>query len=61
MSGTAGTGDYHLDAPFLCLWADKALISNGISIESRNSAACFITGMSEVLPMIIDTIGFILH
>ena len=41
-------------------WADKALISKGISIWSKNFAALSITGKSEVDPIIILTLAFIL-
>ena len=42
-------------------WADKAFISNGISISFRNWAAFSITGRSEVLPIMILTNGFMAY
>jgi hypothetical protein len=39
--------------------AERAFISNGISISSKNLAAFSITGRSDVLPIMILTIGFI--
>lgn len=42
-------------------WADKAFISKGISISSKNLAAFSITGRSDVLPMIILTTGFMTY
>ena len=42
------------------LCALRALISKGISMLSKNSAADFITGMSDMLPMMMLTIGFML-
>jgi hypothetical protein len=39
--------------------ADKALISNGISNSSSNFAAFSMMGRSDVLPIIILTLGFI--
>ena len=41
--------------------AERAFISKGTCISSSNLAAFSITGRSEVLPMIILTIGFILY
>ena len=40
-------------------WAERAFISNGISISSKNFAAFSSMGRSLVLPMIMLTIGFI--
>ena len=41
--------------------ADKANISNGISHSSSSLAAFSIIGRSDVLPIIILTIGFIIN
>ena len=41
-------------------WAERALTSKGISISSKNWQAFSMTGRSEVLPMIMLTIGVIL-
>ena len=39
-------------------WAERAFISNGTCMSLRKAAAFSITGRSEVLPMIMLTIGF---
>ena len=40
-------------------WAERAFISKGTSMSSRNLAAFSITGKSLVLPMMMLTIGVI--